>query len=107
VLLGDFTVASSQNVHNLKYNTAGDRAAPVTGKSCIYRLFGVEFGTFGQEYKRLQAAMDDAINNGRNVGFDGDMLVNVRIEMSDWTTIVWGRNCVHVTGSLSRIEARQ
>jgi hypothetical protein len=91
--LGQFTVASSVNVRNLDYSTNSSTAAEARGKSCVYYAL---FFIIGQTNGRLQAAMDDAINNARKDGLDGDLLVDVRIREKAYPFV----SCMIVTGKL-------
>jgi hypothetical protein len=69
--LGQFTAASSFNVRNLSYDSGS--SVKVTGEDCHAQ------GDTPND-ARLQRAMDMAIKNGQKGGFDGDLLVNVRID---------------------------
>ncbi len=91
--LGDFTVASSFNVRNLNYSEPAKKR--VKGKSCITSFIF----TFGSQDDRLRRAMDDAIETGQKKGIDGDLLVNVRIEVTNPPF----RNCVVVIGNLVKV----
>jgi hypothetical protein len=97
-------VASSQNVRNLKYETLGDKAATAKGESCMRIIL---FFPVGQLTGRFQAAMDDAINNARKSGIDGDLLVNVRIKASMFNLLLYAQDCVYVTGNLVKLEERK
>ncbi|MDR1912787.1 MAG: DUF1098 domain-containing protein [Helicobacteraceae bacterium] len=97
----DFTVASSQNVRNLQYETIGEKSALATGSSCVHFIFGFPMGRLDE---RIQHAMDDAIRNGRRVGgLDGDLLVNVRIAHSEFSVFFYGNDCITVTGNLAKL----
>ena len=89
--LGQFTTASSMNVRNLEYSPTN--SASVRGKSCLYFFVGQHSG-------RLQAAMDDAIRNGRAKGLDGDILMDVRMNITVYPFV----NCVSVTGTLVQLK---
>jgi hypothetical protein len=74
--LGQFTAASSYNVSNLDYTSS---ASPrVMGEDCF------EINDNPND-SRLQRAMDNAINNGRDKGISGDLLVNVRVDLVNKT----------------------
>ena len=72
--LGQFTVASSNNVRNLSYSIDNNTKATTSGEDC----YMIEDGSPNDS--RLQRAMDQAIKAGQEAGVDGDMLVNVRID---------------------------
>ncbi len=91
--LGDFTVASSFNVRNLNYSEPFKKK--VKGKSCLTNFIF----TFGAKDDRLRRAMDDAIERGQKKRIDGDLLVNVRIEVTNPPF----QNCIVVTGNLVKV----
>lgn len=100
--LGDFTVASSQNVRNLEYGLSGKGKTTVSGESCIHTVVIFPIGSFNA---RIQRAMDDAIKNGQAAGIDGDILVNARIDNSAWVIpLIYGQNCITVSGDLVTLE---
>lgn len=100
--LGQFTAASTMNVRNLDYSLADKSTARTSGDSCIHIvLFFIPIGDFND---RIQRAMDDAIQNGRDRGLDGDLLVNTRIDNTAWTAGVYGQNCITVEGDLVTID---
>ncbi|MDR2152738.1 MAG: hypothetical protein LBO72_07955 [Helicobacteraceae bacterium] len=101
--MGELTVASSQNVRNLKYETVGDKAALAEGASCIHYILGFQIGQQKQT-RRFQWAMDDAINNARKSGVDGDLLVNVRIKQYTFSFLLFSQDCIYVTGNLVKLE---
>ena len=98
--LGQFTVASTHNVGNLDYSTGAKQRTE--GETCIHMIFLLPFGHFDD---RLQRAVDDAIRNGQESGSDGDLLVNVRIDQSSWTTLLYGQDCISVEGDLVKVSA--
>ena len=98
--LGQFTVASTYNVADLEYSTATKQRTE--GETCIHILL---FLPFGHSDDRLQRAVDDAIRNGQENGSDGDLLVNVRIDQSVWTMLLYGQDCVKVEGDLVKVNA--
>lgn len=102
--LGQFTAASSMNVRNLDYSLAEKTTARTTGDSCIHIVFF--FIPIGDFNDRIQRAMDNAIQNGRSRGLDGDLLVNTRIDHSAWTTGIYGQNCITVEGDLVTINKK-
>lgn len=102
--LGHFTAASTQNVRNLNYSVENATKQHVEGYTCVRSVF---FIPFGHKDDRLQRAMDDAIKNGHDGGVDGDLLVNVRINHSAWSAIVYGQNCISVEGDLVKLETAQ
>jgi len=103
--LGEFTVASSNNVRNLNYSIIDKTKASTRGEDCF--LMGLKAND-----SRIQRAMDDAIKNGQNKGLDGDLLVNVRIdqEFISKNTGFLGMpqmyNCIIVTGDLVKIDTK-
>lgn len=99
--MGDFTAASSQNVRNLEYSVSENSMSRVKGESCRNQIF--IFG-YGPVDARVQRAMDAAIENGRESGIDGDMLVNVRIEVNNTAYPFYHSNCVVVTGDLVTVN---
>jgi hypothetical protein len=99
--LGHFTALSTQNVRNLDYRISDHTKVRVKGDSCIHTVF---FIPIGHKDDRLQRAVDDAIHNGQDDGIDGDLLVNVRMDISAWSLLLYGQNCVKVSGDLVRIE---
>lgn len=100
--LGQFTAASTMNVRNLDYSLADQTTAKTSGDSCIHIvLFFIPIGDFND---RIQRAMDDAIQNGRDRGLDGDLLVNTRIDNTAWTAGIYGQNCITVEGDLVTID---
>lgn len=101
--LGQFTAASSQNIRNLDYSIADKSKQHVSGKSCIHSIFIIPIG---HSDDRIQRAMDNAIKDGHNKGLDGDLLVNVRIDHSDWSVLLYGQDCISVEGDLVKIEKK-
>ena len=95
--LGQFTAASSQNVRNLDYSSDKNSKKKVIGKSCATRVL---FFPIGPQDDLIQRAMDSAISNGQAAGLDGDLLVNVRMDLKPWTAVIAGQNCVVVEGDL-------
>jgi len=103
--LGQFTVSSSHNVRNLNYSVEDKTKAKTKGEDCY--IIGKE----QPNDSRLQRAMDKAIQNGRDKGVDGDLLVNVRIDQrvtSKRTGFLLlfkeDKNCMTVTGDLVKVE---
>ena len=103
--LGQFTVASSNNVRNLSYSIADKTKATTTGDDCYM------IGDESPNDSRLQRAMDNAIKAGQEAGVDGDMLVNVRIDQKvvDRPGKILGifhdsYDCLVVTGDLVKIS---
>jgi len=77
--LGMFTVASTQNVTGLKTKPTGKIRYAVKGQSCIeVDPSSLEYLS-GPRENRIQRAMDEAIANGHDQGFKGDVLINVRV----------------------------
>jgi hypothetical protein len=99
--MGQFTAASSMNVRNLDYSIENNSVANTEGDSCIHHVFVLPIGNRDD---RIQRAMDDAIQNGRQRGIDGDLLVNVRINHSAWSVLFYGRDCISVEGDLVSIN---
>ena len=99
--LGQFTAASSQNVRNLNYSIGNKTKAEVEGDTCIHTILLLPVGYTSD---RLQRAMDDAIKNGHDKGVDGDLLVNVRIDHSNWSAVIYGQDCVSVSGDLVKLD---
>jgi|GEM_PF-915106 len=77
--LGMFTVASTQNVARLKTRPTGKIRYAVKGQSCIEVDPGTLEYISGPRDNRIQRAMDEAIANGHDQGFKGDVLINVRV----------------------------
>jgi len=98
--LGEFTVTSTQNVANLK-TTPATPNNHVRGESCIHYVLFLPFGNF---QNRIQEATDNAIMNGRKAGIDGDLLLNTRIYVRNWSALVYGQNCVIVEGDLVKVK---
>ncbi|WP_108650701.1 hypothetical protein [Dongshaea marina] len=109
--LGQFTVASSFDIRNLEYDKTDSSSHHVSGKSCYKvdpeTLAHVE----GPQDNLLQRAMDRAIRNGQNLGIDGDLLVNVRIEKQtrykESGLIFTSRErfeCIVVSGDLVKVK---
>ena len=77
--LGLFTVASTQNVSQLRYKSLDTIRYRVKGQSCIevdpHTLAYIK----GPRDDRVQRAMDAAIESGHDQGMKGDLLINVRI----------------------------
>lgn len=98
VRLGQFTAASTNNVRGLDYSIENSTSAKTEGETCIHTVILFPFGDHGD---RIQRAMDNAIKNGRDAGIDGDLLVNVRIDMNRWyIPLIYGQDCMVVQGDL-------
>jgi len=93
--LGNMTMVSTNNVDGLSAKITSKNR--VVGESCIQNLIGIPWGDF---QNRLQIATDNAIDNGRKSGLQGDVLVNAKINVSAWTIILYGQNCLTVEGDL-------
>lgn len=99
--LGDFTVASTNNVRNLHYDIPDVRDANVTGtKSSIFFL-GIKLTS---DQNMIEKAMDEAIEKGRKDGIDGDLLVNVRIETKSWAFLGIFFTKYRVKGDLVKLK---
>jgi hypothetical protein len=98
--LGQFTAASSMNVRNLDYSIQDSSLAKTEGDSCIHHVLFFPIGSIDD---RIQRAMDDAIQNGRAKGLDGDLLVNVRINHRAWWALLYGQDCIEIEGDLVSI----
>jgi len=101
--LGQFTIASSQNIRNLNYSYEDKTKIETYGEDC-YKV-----GDLPNDM-RLQRAMDNAISNGHKKGIDGDILVNVRIDQAiiERKTGFMGMgemyNCMSVKGDLVKLN---
>lgn len=101
--LGDFTVASSNNVRNLDYSIADKTVATTNGEACARSIL---FVPINQQDKLLQRAIDDAISNGQEKGVDGDLLVNVRITYEPTTFLIYNDLCYTVKGDLVKLDTK-
>lgn len=99
--MGQFTAASSMNVRNMNYSIENQTEAHVKGESCFKTI---TFFTLGNTDDRLQRAMDDAIQKGREKVPSGDLLVNVRISMSAFSVPFYHKNCYEVEGDLVSLD---
>lgn len=104
--LGQFTAASSQNVRNLDYSSDNNTKRHVKGSTCLRFVFPIPF-LFGHSDDRLQRAMDEAIRSGQNLGVDGDLLVNVRIDQGMVNLFVYYQDCVQIEGDLVKIKTTE
>ena len=95
--LGDFTVASSNNVRNLDYGIEEKTKVETEGTACARKIL---FFPINQQDDLLQRAMDNAISNGHDKGIDGDLLVNVRITYEPTSFIIYNDLCYTVKGDL-------
>lgn len=102
--LGQFTVASSNNVRNLDYSIEDKTKASTQGESCARNVLGII--PISQQDDLLQRAMDDAIANGQKNGVDGDILANVRITYDSTTLIIYNDLCYTVKGDLVKINKK-
>ena len=99
--LGEFTVASTKNVSDLQ-TTPTTPKAHTEGETCINTIL---IFSFGNRQNRIQEAMDNAINNGKKRGIQGDLLLNSRIYWNDWyIPFIYGRNCITVEGDLVKVK---
>jgi hypothetical protein len=99
--VGDFTVASSNNVRNLNYSAEDKTKIKTEGYACARKIF---FFSINQQDNLLKRAMDDTIENGQKKGVDGDLLVNVRITFETTTFIIYNDHCFVVKGDLIKIK---
>ena len=100
--LGQFTVASSNNVRNLNYSIENKTKASAKGEACARNILW--FIPLNQQDDLLQRAMDNAISNGQQNGVDGDMLANVRIIYDTTGLIIYNDICYTVKGDLVKID---
>ena len=98
--MGEFTVASTQNVSDLK-TTPPTPDTHVEGESCIHYITFIPVGNF---QNRIQEAMDDAIMNGKKKGINGDLLLNARIYHKHWWLLLYGQDCWVVEGDLVKVK---
>ena len=99
--LGDFTVASSNNVRNLNYSIENKTKAKTEGSACARSIL---FFPISQQDELLQRAIDDAISNGQEQGVDGDLLVNVRITYEPTSFLIYNDICFSVKGDLVKLN---
>jgi len=99
--LGDFTVASSNNVRNLNYSIENKTKAKTEGTACARSIL---FFPINQQDELLQRAIDNAISNGQEKGVDGDLLVNVRITYEPTTFLIYNDICYTVKGDLVKLD---
>ena len=64
----------------------------------------ITFIPFGNFQNRIQEAMDNAINNGRKKGINGDVLMNARIYHKSWWALLYGQDCWIVEGNLVKVK---
>ncbi len=100
--LGQFTVASSNNVRNLNYSIEDKTKVSTQGEACARNVLG--FIPINQQDDLLQRAMDEAIANGQKNGVDGDILANVRITYDRTELIIYNDLCYTVKGDLVKID---
>jgi len=110
--LGIFTVASTQNVSQLKYKSIDTIRYQVKGQSCIEVDLQNLAYIKGPQDNRIQRAVDAAIESGHDQGLKGDLLINVRIR--EKTVILPPRTksgasarrmeCIIVNGELVELE---
>ena len=94
--LGNMTAVSTHNINGLQAKV--EPKQHVKGESCRYTALIIPFGDF---QNRLQIATDNAIANGHKAGVNGDTLINVKIDVSDFAIpLVYGKNCMVVEGDL-------
>ena len=94
--LGNMTVVSTNNVDGLSANVQAEQR--VHGESCNHLLLLIF--PWGDFQNRLQIATDNAIDNGHQAGLNGDVLVNAKIGITSWTTILYTQDCLTVDGDL-------
>jgi hypothetical protein len=97
--LGNLTIASTNNVDGLRTNVTS--AQRVKGESCNHAFLIIPWGDFEN---RLQIATDNAIDNGHATGLKGDTLINTKINVNAWTTIIYSQNCLTVEGDLISLK---
>ena len=97
--LGNMTMVSTNNVDGLSAKVKTENR--VKGESCLNNILLIPFGDF---QNRLQIATDNAIDNGHKAGIKGDVLVNAKINISAWTIIIGGQNCLTVEGDLIQLS---
>jgi hypothetical protein len=93
--LGNMTMISTNNVDGLSAKITSKHR--VIGESCMRSLMLIPWGDF---QNRLQIATDNAIDNGRKAGLQGDVLVNAKIDINAWSVLVYAQNCLKVEGDL-------
>ena len=112
--LGEFTLASTHIVNNLHFKQKDTIKFRVKGEACIEVDPETLEYISGPKDNRMQRAMDDAITKGNEQGFEGDILINVRIENKtlflegekEWwqTSNLRRMECVEVSGELVSLE---
>lgn len=93
--LGNLTVVSTNNVDGLQANVTAEQR--IKGESCNHAFLFIPWGDF---QNRLQIATDNAIDNGHKAGLKGDVIVNAKINVTSWTTLIYAQNCLVVEGDL-------
>ena len=94
--LGNMTIVSTNNVDGLNAKITSE--SRTVGETCIHNVLIFPFGEF---QNRLQIATDNAIDNGHKKGIKGDVLVNAKINVSNWyIPLIYSQNCLVVEGDL-------
>jgi len=100
VRLGNMTAISTKNIDNLNTDVSLDRK--VVGESCQNTVFIFPYGDL---QTKLQIATENAIDNGRASGLEGDTIINAKIDATGWyIPLIYGEGCVTVKGNLVKLS---
>ena len=98
--LGNMTAITTKNIDNLNTDVGVDRK--VEGESCQYTAFIFPYGDL---QTKLQIATENAIDNGRASGLEGDTIINAKIDATGWyIPLIYGEGCVSVKGDLIKLS---
>ncbi len=87
----------SEVMYNSKGNSSLKDIQEVTHEKCAYFI-----GPFNASKSfSVEDAVKEAVEKGNENGYFGDELVNVKVEETGFTGIVFSRYCVKVQGNLS------
>lgn len=108
-VLGAFFAGCSTNLGTYTIASTGimdmdvDRGEYIEGKSCMWNVFFVPFGTFAN---RITLATMDALERAQKQGIHAEVLTDVAINVTEWTAILVGQNCIEVRGRPIKNKAK-
>ncbi len=89
------------SVSNVMYNSKGDRSFGDT-QYLIHEKCSYFIGPFNtSDHFTVEDTVKEAVETANEEGYFGDELINVKVEETGYTAIVFSRYCVKVEGNLS------
>lgn len=99
--LGKFTVLSTNNVANIKYDLDSDKGD--YSQYCDRYLFGLSFSSDKKDVDTqvLSSLADNLLDENKD---NGDLLVNVKIKDTKFTFFPYSSSCIEMHGDVVKVK---